>query len=337
MKKRIILFLGFLLLGIALFVGVIISTGIDEIIGTLRHFSFLHFCIFIALSLVNYCLYAYRWQIILRCIYPKKIPFLTLFLHRKSDFALSYLTPTAQTGGAPLRILLLQNDKVPTKAATSSVIIDKGLELAALFIFQAAGIAIALSDQSLPPEIQGFAKIMFVFIIVLVFWFYYSSVRNKGVFSSVIRIFKLHKFKKIKAIEGKIMEVEEEMSNFYKKHVKIFLILIPISLVITSFFLIEHWLIARFMGVNMTFTQIFLISTLPYIAYMLPIPGGLGLLEGGHAAIVALLGIPINAFVMVFIIRIRDLAFVLVGLIHASKQGVKMLKKAFTEKKNPTL
>ena len=32
----------------------------------------------------------------------------------------------------------------------------------------------------------------------------------------------------------------------------------------------------------------------------------------------AALGIPINAFVLVFIIRIRDLIFVLAGLVHAT-------------------
>lgn len=321
--------MAFLILGIVLFATVIIQTGIDEIIGTLRHFSFLHFFIFLVLSLVNYCLYALRWQIILKSIFKGKISFGKLFLHRMSGFAISYLTPSAQTGGEPLRILLLNNDKIPSKSATSSVVIDKGLEIAALFLFHAVGIIIVLNDQALPNNVRYIAWTILAIIVLAIFWFYYSSVKNKGVFSSVLRILKLDKFQKIRSVEKKIIDVENEMADFYRNHIKVFLLLIPISLVITSFFLIEHYLIARFMGVNMTLTQLILISTIPYIAYMIPIPGALGLLEGGHAAIIALLGIPLNAFVMVFIIRIRDLSFVLVGLMHASQQGLKMLKKGF--------
>ena len=337
MKKRLAVFILFLALGIALFAGVIIQTGVDEIWRNLRQFSFLNFLIFIFLSTLNFCLYTLRWDIILRRIQApnEKVPFGRLFLHRMSGFALSYLTPTAQTGGEPLRIMMLQHDGIPSKTAASSVIIDKALEFASLIVFISVGIGLALIDGSLPAKTELIFGIIIVIFIAGVFWFYYSSVKDIGFFSSILRFTRLTKFSRIKRLEEKFLEIEGQMAAFYKNHLRVFILLILISLAISAFLLLEHYLVARFMGVRLTFFQTFLASTIPYLAYMVPIPGGLGLLEGGHAAMFALLGVNINAFVLVFIIRIRDLVFVMVGLLHASKQGVQMLKDAFTKAPPP--
>lgn len=332
--KRLILFIFLLLIGIAFFAGVIYQTGVEEIWINLRQFKLLHFGVFVLLSLLNFMLYTLRWHIIIKKTYNHKLSFWQLFMHRMSGFAVSYITPTAQTGGEPLRAMLLNKDGVPPKTAASSVIIDKGLEFAALFIFIGAGIAIALIEGSLSESMQIIFGILLAALVALIFWFYFSSVKNIGFFSSILRFFRLNKFKKIKNLEKNITEVEEEMANFYKNHARTFILLVAISIVITSFLLLEHWLIARFMGANMTFMQTFLVSTIPYIAFMIPIPGGIGILESGHAAMFAALGISINAFVLVFIIRIRDLLFVFIGLVHASKNALQMLKKAFTDRNN---
>lgn len=334
MKKRIYIFLAFLILGVALFTGVILQTGIGEIWRNLSRFSFLNFLFFLFLSTLNFGLYTLRWDIILHHIHDehRKVPFARLFLHRMSGFALSYLTPTAQTGGEPLRIMMLQHEAIPSQTAVSSVIIDKALEFAALFVFIGVGIAMALIDGSLPAKTEFIFTIVLIVLMSAIFWFYYSSVRDIGFFSSILRATRLTKFNRIKLIEQKFLEVEKQMATFYKRHLKVFLFMVFISLVISAFLLLEHYLVARFMGVRLTFFQTFLVSTIPYLAYVVPIPGGLGLLEGGTAAIFSLLGVNINAFVLVFIIRIRDLVFVMIGLVHASKQGLKMLKEAFTEK-----
>jgi uncharacterized protein (TIRG00374 family) len=341
MKKRLFIFLAFLLLGVALFVQAILRTGLEQIWLTLRGFSFLYFLIFISLSTLNFGLYTLRWKLILQRLHekepfhmhPEHVSFFNLFLHRMAGFALSYITPTAQTGGEPLRIVLLHEDGVPVSTATSSVIIDKGLEFAALFTFIAIGIILGLIDGSLPTGSKVFFGIILLFFILIIFWFYYSSIKNIGFFSSVLKALRLDKFTRIEQTIEKIQIVEKQMSSFYMENASLFVILIIISVFITGFLLLEHFLVARFLGVHLTFMQTFLVSTIPYIAYIVPIPGGLGLLESGTAVMFSALGVEINAFVLVFIIRIRDLSFVFLGLIHASKRGLKMLQEAFSEKK----
>ena len=242
-------------------------------------------------------------------------------------FAISYITPPAQTGGEPLRILLLNKDGISGTTATSSVIIDKALEFATLMIFIAIGILLALFDGSLPQGSRIFFGLTLIFFLLLIFWFYYASMKNIGVFSSLLRLFHLHKLSKLERLLEKIVSIEKQMHGFYKQNTKIFTVLILISVFIISFQLLEHYLLALFLGVKMTFFQTFLVSTIPYLVTIIPVPGALGVLESGHAAMFLLLGININAFVLVFIIRIRDFVFILLGLIHASKEGFKLLKK----------
>jgi uncharacterized protein (TIRG00374 family) len=333
MKTRIFIFSSLLVLGILFFVGVILQTGIHEIWENIRTFSLFNFLFFLMLSFMNFCLYVLRWDLILRNIYGEKriIPFYKLFLHRMSGFAVSYITPTAQTGGEPLRVMLLEQEKIPSKPAAASVIIDKSLEFAALFIFIGVGMGLAVIDGSLPGKTEILMMAVLIALVFIIFWFYFTSIKDIGFFSSIIRALRLNRIKRFRTIEEKITEVEKQMSVFYRKHLSTFLLLIMISFVISAFLLLEHYLIARFLGVRMTFFQTFIVSTVPYIAYVIPVPGAIGLLEGGHAAIFALLGVNINAFVLVFIIRIRDLIFVLIGLLHGSKQGLAMLKEGFKD------
>ncbi len=337
MKKHFIVFFLFLVLGIGLFINMIVQTGPAQIWSTLRNFSFLFFLVYLTLSSLNFGLYTLRWKLILQALlkrekaprFRKTVSFFDLFFHRMAGFAIGYLTPTAQTGGEPLRILLLHRDGIRMSLSTASVIIDKALEYSTLMIFIVIGIFLALLDGSFPAGSRVFFGGVLVTFFVLIFWFYYASLKNIGFFSSLLRFFHLHKFSKIEKAIKKIVKVEAQMAAFYKQNGHIFLILILISIIITGFQLFEHYMLALFFGVKMTFFQTFLVSTIPYLAYIVPIPGSLGILESGHAMMFALLGIHINAFVLVFIIRIRDFVFVLLGLIHASKEGLRMLREAF--------
>ena len=123
--------------------------------------------------------------------------------------------------------------------------------------------------------------------------------------------------------------MEEQMAKFYTHHIPKFIFLLFLSFATVFFMVLEHYLIALFLGVKLSFLQSFLCATLPGISYIIPVPGALGMLEGSHAGIFAILGISINVFVFVLIIRIRDLIFILIGLGHASKHGIQMIYRSF--------
>lgn len=329
-NKKTLVFIFFLLLGIGLFSYSVYHAGIGNIINVIKEFSLVKFLILVGLSFLNFYLYSLRWELIVKAIFPeKKVKSSTFFWDRMAGYALSYVTPSAQLGGEPLRIMLLEEAGIPRKVGVSSTIIDKALEISALIVFISVGILVAIFDQRLDYTSKGVLGIVALIMMFLVFWFYFTSIKNIGFFSSIFRALHLRKIKRISHLESKLSEFEKEMNKFYKEHPKVLYRLLVISAFTLAFLLVEHFIVAWFMGVRLTFLQVFLASTIPYIAYMMPIPGGFGALEGGHAAVFAILGVPINAVAFVFIIRLRDFIFVLLGLIRGWHKGFNIVKKEF--------
>lgn len=332
MNRKTVVFVVFLVLGIVLFGISVYSSGVGNIIATLKEFSLLKFLIFVGLSFLNFYLYSLRWEIIVKTLFKeKKIPSSTFFWDRMAAYAISYVTPSAQLGGEPLRIMLIEEEGVPKREATSSTIIDKALELSTLIIFISCGILAALFDGRMDVPYKTFMGIAGFLMLFVVFWFYYSSIKGKGFFSSIFKVLHLKKIGRLQAVEVKLEEFEREMNQFYKRNPRVLWILLGISVLTILFILAEHFLVAWFMGVRLTFFQAFLSSTIPYIAYLLPIPGGLGVLEGGHATVFLLLGVSINAVAFVFIIRLRDFIFVALGLIRGWHKGIRVMKKELRE------
>ena len=260
------------------------------------------------------------------------IKFWKLCLHRYAGWAVSFLTPSAQVGGEPVRVMLLTKDGVRRRDAVFSVIIDKMLQLSGLVIFVLIGFTFLLSKHLVTKDIFMTLGIALIFFVSLICWFYYSSVRNIGFFSSIFRLFRLNRFKRFKKTYNKILIVEEAIREFYTDHWGKFVRLLILSVIAEAYEMIEYWLIGYFMGIEFTMFQLFLVRSIPILTYLLPIPGALGVLEGSHAAIFALLGVNINVFVFVLITRIRDLINVFIGLAHISGSGIFALRRYFEDK-----
>lgn len=329
-NRKTFSFIFFLVVGIVLFGWSIASSGIDNIIITLKEFSLLKFLFLVAISFLNFYIYSLRWEIIVKSMYKeKKIPSSAFFWDRMAGYAISYVTPVAQLGGEPLRIMLIEEEGVPKRIGASSTIIDKALEISTLIVFISSGILVALLDERIDFAFKSFMAASGAIMLFGVFWFYYTSIKNIGFFSSIFRALHLKKIRRLEPLEKKLHEFEMEMNAFYKQNPKALWQLFVLSIFTILFLLAEHYLIAWFMGVRLTFLQAFLSSTIPYIAYVLPVPGGLGVLEGGHASIFLLLGVSINAFAFVFIIRLRDFIFVILGLIRGWHKGYKIMRKEY--------
>lgn len=318
----------FFLLGVVLFIHAIYSAGIKNIIDSIIQFSLVNFLILLSLSLLNFYLYSLRWEMISNAIFQeKKLSTFTYFWNRLAAFAVSYITPSAQLGGEPLRVMLTMDEGIPKDKAISSTIIDKAFEISVLILFISFGTLTTVFDSNIGMTGKPFLILISLILIFLVFWFYFTSFKNIGFFSSLFKFFKISKIAKLQTFEKKLNIFEQEMNQFYHKNSKIMWKLTLISIITISFLLVEHFIVAYFMGVKLTFLQVFLASTVPYIAYFLPLPGGIGVLESGHATIFMLLGVSINAIAFVFIIRLRDFVFVALGLGRVWYKGLKIIKK----------
>lgn len=327
------LYIGLLLLGVGLFVNLVIHTGVGNIFDALQRFSLFGFLVFWFVYLTNFMVLVWRWEYILKHFHKKKVSFWRLALHRFAGWAISFLTPSAQVGGDPIRVVLLAEEGVAYKDAVFSVVVDKAVQVTGLSLFGLAGFVWLLSQHLMSDGVFGTISITLVAISIFLGWFYYSSIKeNLGFFSSFLRLFRLHKIKRFQKKYNEILIVEEAIRTFHTDHWKRFVGLVILSIAMEAYEMVEFWIVGYFMGFEFTLSQTFLIKALPNLTYLLPIPGALGVLENGHAVIFGILGIPINVVAYALIIRIRDFMNVLIGLVHLSSRGISAVRKYFVSK-----
>jgi len=324
-KKALLILLAFLIGG-GLFALLIWQTGPAETYDSLVMFGVLPCLGFIGISLTNFVLYSLRWKLITDDIAPtRKLSLGRFFLHRMSGYAAGYLTPGSQVAGEPIRVAMLVGDGISAKEATSSVILDLAFEISAVVAFIISGIIIAVSEGLGGAEAMAGAGVFIVAVVLILLAFFWRLARGDGFFSALMRLFRLNRVKKLKGMYEWLKETEGLMSKFFAGKKARLALIVCLSIVMVSFKAVEAFFITHFFGVPITFRDGFLLATLPGLALLLPVPGGLGVYEGSNAAVFTMLGLQLNAVAYTAIIRIRDFVFIMIGVIHAVRRGEKLI------------
>lgn len=320
---NIVIFAGGLLAGVGLFVYLVMKTGPAQVWASLLSFGVWPFVAFFVMSLINFMLYSWRWQILTNVLLGGKhrVPFWNVYLHRMSGYAVSYLTPIAQVGGEPARIALLTTDNVPTKTAVSSVTLDIAFELAAYVLFILAGVVFALFEGTMSGTQVWYVGGALMLAFGIFVGFLVALASGKKVFVRTFRALRLHNIRRLQRAEHWLEEMEETMSGVFHGRRTLVVFICLLSLAMIGFRVVEMFFIALFFGVSLNFSQVFLISTLPGIALLLPVPAGLGVFEGTFAMVFSSVGVAMDPVAFALVIRLRDLGFVAIGTLHMVRKG----------------
>jgi len=324
--SRVFLLLG-LLLGGGLLAFLIKQSGPQDLLDNLVIFGWLPLLGFIGLSILNFGLYTWRWKLILDdMVEPgQRVSFPRLFMHRMSGYAAGYLTPAAQVAGEPIRVAMVKGDGVPLQPATSSVVLDLAFEITSFVVYVIAGLVLAFG-QGLGAGGDLLLPLIFVLILLGVLGsFFIFTVSGAGFFHRMIGGFGLRRFKPMQKFEIWLEGTEKLMTKFFVGKGSKVLFIVLLSFVMTAFRAVEVVFITHFFGFEIAVRDAFLMSTLPGVALLLPIPGGLGVFEGSNAAMFTLLGIGINPIAYTMVIRSRDLLFIAIGVLHAVLRGEKII------------
>jgi uncharacterized protein (TIRG00374 family) len=323
----------FLILGLGVGGGILFllirQSGFENLRDNLITFGLWPLIGFFGISILNFCLYTWRWKMILDDMVPRsqRIPFTRLFMHRMSGFAAGYLTPAAQVAGEPIRVAMIKSDGVALQPATSSVVLDLAFEITSFVVYVIAGLALALA-QGLGADGHLLGPLVLVLILLAILGsFFIFTVSGAGFFHRLIGLFGLRRFQAMRSFETWLVGTEKLMTKFFKGKAWQVLLIVLLSFVMTAFRAVEVLFITHFFGFAISIRDAVLMSTVPGVALFLPIPGGVGVFEGSNAAMFALLGIGINPVAFTMIVRARDLLFIAVGVLHAVARGEKVIAK----------
>jgi uncharacterized protein (TIRG00374 family) len=272
---------------------------------------------FAAVSLVNFGLYVLRWKLIADHMQngDGPISYGAMYLHRMAGYCFSYIIPSAQTGGEPVRIALLAKDGVRAERATAGVTLDIAFEVTFLagFIFLGFILSLLQGVTDFSTNYVSFLFIILFFGFFLTLWFLvWKGYRPFEQLEKRQR--KNHPWSKTLHF---LAETERTIIDFFVQQRRVTVWIMGLSVLTMLFRIVEVYFIAWGFGFSgIQFSQAFLAATLPGIAMIVPIPAGIGVLEGSMDFIFSTLAIPINALAFVAILRARDLLFVIIGLVH---------------------
>ena len=280
----------------------------------------------ILLAMINitiYMLVTLRWWIIIRAEH-KTISFLPLVLVRVAVFGISYFTLGPQVGGEPLQVLYLQRKYGLTYTrATSTVIMDKLLEFLANFFLLVFGLMAVLQagiisingNKSLLSLVPLVALLAWppIHIILMIRGIYPISVVLRTIFPG----FRNQKWMRF------IIASERMAGMFCQRYPRALLMAVGASLMAGAGMVTEYALITSFLGINLHGWQTLAAWTTSWLAFLVPLPGGLGVLEASQVFTLGAFEISAAlAIGVTLLIRARDLLIGGLGLLLAGR-GVK--------------
>jgi uncharacterized protein (TIRG00374 family) len=303
-------------------------SSVWEVISGLDAFQIL---VLVILNALIFGLFTFRWWLLMTAM-GHPITFLTLMRYRLAAFGVNYLTPGPQFGGEPLQVYLLKRDhQVPTHTAVTGVTLDKLLELVANFAFLVFGVFTVVNAGWLP-NLSRIRIIPVVFFLggipiayLLALWFGWTPLSALAswfhpLYSGSASLHRLR---------NSLLDVENGASTFCQQRPGALALGFGLSLLTWAFLIYEYHLALRFLGLALDFPQVIALLTTARLAFLTPMPGGLGALEAGLVVVMEMLGLDAAyGFSMSLVIRARDMFLAGLGLLLGTNDILKTAGRA---------
>jgi uncharacterized protein (TIRG00374 family) len=276
-----------------------------------------------------------RWWIAVRGT-GFQIPLLNLLRYRLAAFGITYFTPGPQFGGEPYQVYALSRwHGVPVSAAVSTVTVDKLVELLANFTFLLAGVTVSLQLRLLP-AMQGPLIVAAVLLLLSVPLAYLLVVRaGLSPVASLLaglasRMPPSARLERVRTAAG---EAEGQVCRVLRDHPRMLFGALIYSGISWLGLILEYWLALSFLGLQLSLPEAVGVLTAARIAFLLPIPAGLGTLEAGQVLAVTALGAdPAYGISISLLVRARDVLFGGAGLWWGGLLGVGRARSALSVK-----
>lgn len=271
---------------------------------------------FVAATAAGFVVFACRWRVLLAGL-GVRLGLATLTAGRAAGHSLSALIPSARLGGEPLRAWLLAQHRVPAPDAIASVAADRTLEIGASAMF-AAVYGTVLVQQGVP-ALRGAQVTTGVALIGLALGVALTVRRlrhGRGLLTDVARSVGLARFALVRNNLGILAAAERALATLVgqpRRLVAAFAIGFAANVVV----MLEYWLLLRAFGLPSGPVPVVAALFAAGAAHSLPVPAGIGVLEGGEAWLFSLLGYPADVGLAVGLaVRLRELVCTLPGIAY---------------------
>lgn len=260
-----------------------------------------------------------RWQVLLRA-QEQHLPFHTLLRYRLAAFGVTYFTPGPQFGGEPLQVYLVkEHHGVPLQHAIAAVTMDKMLEMATNFTFLAAGV-ILLRHQGLLSSYAAHSGLVLVLLLLLLpLTPLLFLIQGRQPFSTLLQRLARHPHQQIPAWLTRSLAAlaasEAQVLQLCHQRTRALLVALAVTLLGWGLMIFEFGYALRALDAPVTAAQIVTVMVAARVAFLLPMPAGIGALEGSLVLAMSWLHLnPATGLALSLLIRSRDLLVGGIGL-----------------------
>jgi uncharacterized protein (TIRG00374 family) len=329
-KSKIILFT----VGIGIFTYLVLDFGIDNILTNFYKTGW-YFVPVIGVWAIVYLFNSFAWQLIIGKG-EHNVPFSKIISITLSGFALNYITPSIAVGGEPYRIAELKNI-IGTSRAVSVTLLYSMIHILSSFVFWILIILLAFFLLTL----SAATKISFIIALILfsAMVYFFITRHKKGIAKSLLNlILKIPVLKKLATPlltkTDSIQKIDDQITELYLNRRNDFYLALSWETIARIVGSLENLFILKAIGVDISFFEALYISAVSTfvinIFFFMPLE--LGSREGGLALVLKTINInPVLGIYIGLVNRIRELFWILIGLLLIALSGKKIRKEVINK------
>lgn len=273
----------------------------------------------VALAIVTFAL---RWRVLLAGLgIDTGLGRLTAY--RAAGQSLSSLVPSARVGGDPLRAWLAYRDGVPAPGAIATVAVDRVLEVGAAAPFSIVFVAV-LIQHGIPGLGNVLATVVLgaLALVVAGAWTARRLIRGQGIATAFARRTQLDAIPWVRRRMDTVARAETSAGRLVTQRARLGAAF-AIGLGANGLVLVEFALLLAAFGLPADPVAVVAAAFATAAASQLPVPAGLGVLEGGQMWLFQMLGHPPEVGLAVGLAaRLRELAWALPGVVYLLARAV---------------
>lgn len=258
-----------------------------------------------------------RWRVFTTLL-NVPVSFCRLLMIRQAGQAVSFMTPGPQFGGEPLQIFWLwQSGKPPVHRALLAVGLDRFYELWVNFSVLILAIALLLTTPA--TATLHWQKILLVLLLVFLTLSLFGWLmlhQPESVFSRLKQMttrWQQHPLLQKLTTQGQ--QLRMDMRHIVAKHKPALFKALLLSLGGWLGLLAELALLLNFLGLPLGFSNFLVVLVSMRLAFLLPLPGGIGTLEAALFWAFQYLELPAEAAIgLIALMRLRDALILVVGI-----------------------
>lgn len=303
-------------IAIALAAWIITRLPFTGLVQTISNLQSLQWISWIALNVFIIVLLVGRWLVLTRAL-ALPCRFLQLLRVRQAGQLISFVTPGPQFGGEPLQIYWLwRRYTVPGHAAFLAVGLDRFFELWINFaVLLLAVLALMTSRSTAFANWSTVALTLLGLMLLMCLFAWFMLRRPLQIRDWIGRLgSRWQSADRLRKLDLEFSQLNDSLQRVINARHFALGAALGLSLLAWAGMIGEFWLLLVFVDVPLDLPTFVFLFAVVRLAFLLPLPGGIGSVEAGLFWAFQALGLPLPAAAaLIVLMRLRDVVILLAG------------------------